>query len=206
MVDADGLNLLARLYPELNDPPHGRWVLTPHPGEFARLIGEDTAAVLADPLPALRRTSAALQATIVLKGHCSYVCAPDGGLWIFDGMNPALATGGSGDVLSGVIAAQLAGGSDDTAVDLLAIRLVWEEALYEACADEIADDWRHARAAHAAPVAPSDTAWRKPVSTTFFAMPITSTHDSITSSGISRARCSAARTASARASFSAAVP
>jgi NAD(P)H-hydrate epimerase len=51
------------------------------------------------------------------------VCAPDGGLWIFDGMNPALATGGSGDVLSGVIAAQLAGGSDATAAARLGVLL-----------------------------------------------------------------------------------
>jgi hydroxyethylthiazole kinase-like uncharacterized protein yjeF len=110
LLDADGITLLARMRAGRPVDLGGRWVLTPHPGEFARLIGEDTASVLADPLPRLRECSEALKATIVLKGHCTFVSAPDGRLWILDGMNAALATGGSGDVLSGIIAGQLAGG------------------------------------------------------------------------------------------------
>ena len=107
VLDADGITLLAGLpAPRLG----GRWVLTPHPGEFARLAGLEVPALLADPLPPLLAASARLEAVILLKGHCSYVAAPEGRYWILDGMNPALATGGSGDVLAGIIGGLLAGG------------------------------------------------------------------------------------------------
>ena len=121
LLDADGITLLAGLRRRRKLSLGGRWVLTPHPGEFARLLGESPGAVLADPVPRLREASAHLQATIVLKGHCSYVCAPGGQLWILDGMNPAMATGGSGDVLSGVIAGQLAGGVEPTVAACLGV-------------------------------------------------------------------------------------
>jgi NAD(P)H-hydrate repair Nnr-like enzyme with NAD(P)H-hydrate dehydratase domain len=67
-------------------------------------------ALLADPLPPLLSASARLEAVILLKGHCSYVASPEGRYWILDGMNPALATGGSGDVLAGIIGGLAAGG------------------------------------------------------------------------------------------------
>ncbi|MBN2551401.1 MAG: NAD(P)H-hydrate dehydratase, partial [Spirochaetales bacterium] len=88
----------------------GRWILTPHPGEFARLLGVETADVLADPLPYLLRSSAELEAVILLKGHCSFVATPEGRYGVLDGMNPAMATGGSGDVLAGMCAGLLASG------------------------------------------------------------------------------------------------
>jgi hydroxyethylthiazole kinase-like uncharacterized protein yjeF len=107
VLDADGITLLAGLpAPRLG----GRWVLTPHPGEFARLSGLAVPELLADPLPPLLAASARLEAVILLKGHCSYVASPDGRYWILDGMNPALATGGSGDVLAGIVGGLLAGG------------------------------------------------------------------------------------------------
>jgi NAD(P)H-hydrate epimerase len=107
VLDADGITLLAGLpAPRLA----GRWVLTPHPGEFARLAGMQVPELLADPLPPLLAASARLEAVILLKGHCSYVASPDGRYWILDGMNPALATGGSGDVLAGIIGGLTAGG------------------------------------------------------------------------------------------------
>ncbi len=107
VLDADGITLLASLpAPRLA----GRWVLTPHPGEFARLAGMQVPELLADPLPPLLAASARLEAVILLKGHCSYVASPDGRYWILDGMNPALATGGSGDVLAGIIGGLTAGG------------------------------------------------------------------------------------------------
>jgi NAD(P)H-hydrate epimerase len=107
VLDADGITLLAGLpAPRLG----GRWVLTPHPGEFARLAGLPVAELLADPLPTLLSWSARLEAVILLKGHCSYVASPDGRYWILDGMNPALATGGSGDVLAGIVGGLAAGG------------------------------------------------------------------------------------------------
>jgi NAD(P)H-hydrate epimerase len=88
----------------------GRWVLTPHPGEFSRLTGVDQDSVLDDPVGNSLAASDRLNAIVVLKGHCTVVAAPDGRFWILDGGNPALATGGSGDVLAGLIAAGVAGG------------------------------------------------------------------------------------------------
>ncbi len=111
-LDADGITLLAGLAgPRLG----GRWVLTPHPGEFARLAGLGVPELLADPWPPLLAASARLEAVILLKGHCSYVASPDGRYWILDGMNPALATGGSGDVLAGIVGGLLAGGLEPLA-------------------------------------------------------------------------------------------
>jgi hydroxyethylthiazole kinase-like uncharacterized protein yjeF len=107
VLDADGITLLAGLPTARLG---GRWVLTPHPGEFARLAGMEVPALLADPLPPLLAMSARLEAVILLKGHCSYVATPAGRYWILDGMNPALATGGSGDVLAGIIGGLIAGG------------------------------------------------------------------------------------------------
>lgn len=108
VLDADGITLLSGLpsAPRLG----GRWVLTPHPGEFARLAGVSVEAVLEDPLPRLLEQASCREAVVVLKGHCTFVASPEGRYWILDGMNPALATGGSGDVLAGVIGGLLAGG------------------------------------------------------------------------------------------------
>ncbi len=108
VLDADGLTMLAELSGQKRIDLGGRWVLTPHPGEFARLVGRNS--VLDDPLPALLELSRELNAMVVLKGHCSFIAGPDGKYALLDGMNPALATGGSGDVLSGIIAGLLASG------------------------------------------------------------------------------------------------
>ena len=123
VLDADGISLLARMPQASNLRFGGRWVLTPHPGEFARMLGLDTADVLADPLPHLLRASAQLEAVIVLKGHCSFVASPRGRYGILDGMNPAMATGGSGDVLAGICAGLLASGCGPEEAAVLAVLL-----------------------------------------------------------------------------------
>ncbi len=103
IVDADALNLLAL------DPvklPAG-WVITPHPGEAARLLGTDSAAVQADRIGAVRELHARFGAVSVLKGAGTLVASTGaGGLDIFicDRGNPGMATAGMGDVLTGVIA------------------------------------------------------------------------------------------------------
>jgi NAD(P)H-hydrate epimerase len=84
---------------------HGNAILTPHPGEFAAYTGLSKDAILSDPIAALRRCAVEKQAHILLKGHVLYAASPDGRLGVIDGMNPALATGGSGDVLAGFCAA-----------------------------------------------------------------------------------------------------
>jgi NAD(P)H-hydrate epimerase len=123
VLDADGISLLARMRRASSLKLRGRWVVTPHPGEFARLLGIEIADVLADPLSHLLRASAELEAVIVLKGHCSFVVGPQGRYGILDGMNPAMATGGSGDVLAGMCAGLLTSGYDPEDAAVLAVLL-----------------------------------------------------------------------------------
>jgi len=84
---------------------NGNVLLTPHPGEFAAYTGLPKDQILSNPIPILRRIAAEKNAHILLKGHVLYVASPDGRIGVIDGMNPALAAGGSGDVLAGFCAA-----------------------------------------------------------------------------------------------------
>jgi NAD(P)H-hydrate epimerase len=84
---------------------HGNTIITPHPGEFALYSGVPKEEVLADPLPLLRKTAAERQAFILFKGHVLFIVSPDGRMGVVDGMTPALATGGTGDLLAGFCAA-----------------------------------------------------------------------------------------------------
>jgi NAD(P)H-hydrate epimerase len=107
VVDADALNLLAR------DPWHREdWVLTPHPGEAARLIGAASATdVQGDRLTAVRAVSARYGGTCVLKGSGTLVATHrEAELYLCDRGNPGMASGGVGDVLTGIIAALIAQG------------------------------------------------------------------------------------------------
>jgi ADP-dependent NAD(P)H-hydrate dehydratase / NAD(P)H-hydrate epimerase len=94
----------------------GRWpaprVLTPHAGELARLLGEDSKWVDAHRLEALRRAVERFECVVLLKGADTLVGAPDEGVLVCSSGTPALATAGTGDVLTGVIAAFLAKGID----------------------------------------------------------------------------------------------
>lgn len=111
VIDADGLVLLARLWSRgAGRPLGGRWVLTPHPVEFSRLAGVSKEETLADPLAHALEAARRFDAVVVLKGACTHIASPSGRFWILDGCNPALATGGSGDVLAGIIAGGIAGG------------------------------------------------------------------------------------------------
>jgi hydroxyethylthiazole kinase-like uncharacterized protein yjeF len=102
--DADALNLLAKGLVAL---PEGS-VITPHPGEAARLLGIDTAEVQRDRPLAARTLASRYNAACVLKGAGSLIAAPDGRLALCNHGHPAMATAGLGDVLSGVIGALLA--------------------------------------------------------------------------------------------------
>jgi len=106
VLDADALNLLARECLQRDN-----WVLTPHPGEAARLLGESGgAAIQADRFQAARRLQEKYGGVVVLKGNGTLVCAAGEPLALCDGGNPGMAAGGVGDVLTGVIAACLAQG------------------------------------------------------------------------------------------------
>ncbi len=109
VLDADALTALAQK-PDLVEPAAGRLVLTPHPGEMARLLGKEVADVEADRLAAAREAAQRFAAVVVLKGPRTLVAAPDGTWAIANSPNTALAKAGTGDVLTGTIGAWLARG------------------------------------------------------------------------------------------------
>lgn len=107
VVDADGLNLLA---PADEKTFPAQCVITPHPGEMARLLGTEVASVESNRVEAVRGAAAKLGCVVLLKGPATLVAAPDGRLGVNSSGSAALATGGTGDLLTGVIAAGLARG------------------------------------------------------------------------------------------------
>lgn len=109
VIDADGLNLLARMGPE-SFKDRSNIVLTPHPGEMARLCGLSVAQVQSDRIGLARAMARDWNVTLVLKGAATLVATAKGRLWVNPTGNPGLATAGTGDVLAGVIGAMLAQG------------------------------------------------------------------------------------------------
>jgi hydroxyethylthiazole kinase-like uncharacterized protein yjeF len=110
VIDADGLTLLGALGERAPRPAGQPLVLTPHPGECSRLIGKPVADILGAPVESALEAARRFKAMCVLKTHVTYIASPDGRFSIVDGMNPALGTGGSGDVLAGLVAGFLAQG------------------------------------------------------------------------------------------------
>jgi hydroxyethylthiazole kinase-like uncharacterized protein yjeF len=108
VVDADGLNAFDGHYGELKPPAEGFHVLTPHPGEAARLLGVTVRDVQEDRMETARRMARETGSCVVLKGSRTIVAGVSGETWINMTGNAALAKGGTGDVLSGIIAAALA--------------------------------------------------------------------------------------------------
>jgi ADP-dependent NAD(P)H-hydrate dehydratase / NAD(P)H-hydrate epimerase len=112
VIDADALNALADGHIDRRSARHERWVLTPHPGEAARLLGTDTASIGADRFAALCSLLQRYPGAVVLKGAGSLVGDAVSGLPVTvcaEG-NPGMASGGMGDVLGGLIGALLAQG------------------------------------------------------------------------------------------------
>ncbi len=107
VVDADGLNAFAGCMDLLHAEGRVR-VLTPHPGEMARLTGKATREILADRLDVARQFARQHEATLVLKGYRTLTAAPSGEVWVNPTGNPGMASGGTGDVLTGLIAGLLA--------------------------------------------------------------------------------------------------
>lgn len=110
VLDADALNLLSRLGAALLSEglEPGTWVLTPHPGEMARLLGQETQVIQTDRPGAAREAAATFKQVVVLKGAHTLVASPAGRLWFNPTGNPGMATGGAGDVLAGMIGTYLA--------------------------------------------------------------------------------------------------
>jgi ADP-dependent NAD(P)H-hydrate dehydratase / NAD(P)H-hydrate epimerase len=114
VVDADALNAFAGQAHLLNG--RGRvMVLTPHPGEMARLAGLTVKEVEADRVGLARRFATQHKLTLVLKGWRTLVAHPDGSIAVNTSGNPAMAKGGSGDILTGIVAAMLAQFPNDVA-------------------------------------------------------------------------------------------
>lgn len=129
VLDADALNLLAA-----QAQPCPNAILTPHPGEAARLLGISTAAVQADRFAAAEALVQRYQAVVILKGSGSIIQAPAATPHILTAGNPGMASGGMGDVLSGIVAAVVANG---TGLERAAAMGAW---LHAAAADRAARD------------------------------------------------------------------
>ncbi|WXL25207.1 NAD(P)H-hydrate dehydratase [Ectopseudomonas mendocina] len=123
--DADALNLLAQGVVRLP----GRAVLTPHPGEAARLLGISSAEVQSDRPRAARALAMRYGQVCVLKGAGSFIATPDGELWLCERGHPVMAGAGLGDVLAGLIGSLLAQGLSAVEAACLAVYL-------HACAGE----------------------------------------------------------------------
>ncbi|HEX9732787.1 MAG TPA: NAD(P)H-hydrate dehydratase [Thermoanaerobaculia bacterium] len=122
VLDADGLNAFAGRLADLAQRP-APTVLTPHPGEMGRLLGVACSEVQADRVAAARRAAREARAVVVLKGHRSLVAAADGEVFVNPTGNPGMASGGSGDVLTGLVAALLAQGYEPLAAAQLGVYL-----------------------------------------------------------------------------------
>ncbi len=109
VVDADGINVLAGMVNCITGRKYPT-ILTPHPKEFARLTGLTTTEVIKNRIELIRGFSAKTGAIVVLKMADTMIGTPDGKIYINTSGNPGLATGGSGDVLSGIIGGFLAQG------------------------------------------------------------------------------------------------
>ncbi len=119
VIDADALTALAEYRADGWEPDGStlRLILTPHPGEAARLLNVSTADIQSDRPAAARAIAKSYHAVVVLKGHDTLVAEPGGRVHVCMGGNPGMATAGTGDILTGILAGLLARGlgSEDAA-------------------------------------------------------------------------------------------
>jgi len=119
VLDADGLNAFEDRAVELKNRA-GSLVITPHPGEMARLMGSTIPAVQHDRLNVARTFAREHDAIVVLKGHRTLIAQPDGTVWVNTTGNPGMATGGTGDILTGMVAGLIAQNPDRIADAVMA--------------------------------------------------------------------------------------
>jgi NAD(P)H-hydrate epimerase len=123
VLDADGLNAFADEPGSLQGREGLDLILTPHPGEMARLTGTNVHDVQANRIELARTFATTHQVTVVLKGHRTLIALPTGAVYVNPTGNPGMATGGMGDVLTGMIAAWIAQLLDTEAACTLAVYL-----------------------------------------------------------------------------------
>jgi ADP-dependent NAD(P)H-hydrate dehydratase / NAD(P)H-hydrate epimerase len=107
VLDADGLNAFEAKTDELNGR-NRTLVITPHPGEMARLLGSTVDAVQRDRITIARTFAQDHDLVLVLKGHRTLIARPDGEVWVNPTGNPGMSTGGAGDILTGMVAGLIA--------------------------------------------------------------------------------------------------
>jgi hydroxyethylthiazole kinase-like uncharacterized protein yjeF len=107
VLDADGLNAFAGRALELNGKGRSL-VITPHPGEMARLAASTVAAIERERIDVARTFAREHELIVVLKGHRTLIAQPDGTVWVNTTGNPGMATGGTGDILTGMVAGLMA--------------------------------------------------------------------------------------------------
>ena len=123
VVDADGLNVFAGDPGRLAGREGRDVIITPHPGEMARLVGISVEEVEANRLDVARTFATTHHVYVILKGHRTLIATPEGAVFINPTGNPGMATGGTGDVLTGMVAAWLAQLLDAEAACKLAVYL-----------------------------------------------------------------------------------
>jgi NAD(P)H-hydrate epimerase len=113
VLDADALNSLAPWPEPIRGSAELPLILTPHPGEMARLVGKPIPEVVSNRVETAREFAIAHSVIVVLKGSRTCIAAPDGEVYVNPTGNAGMATGGTGDVLTGIIAGLLAQKPDD---------------------------------------------------------------------------------------------
>jgi hydroxyethylthiazole kinase-like uncharacterized protein yjeF len=121
VLDADGLNAFAGNADTLRDRKTKFLAITPHPGEMARLLSSSTKSVQEDRVKTAQEAARRWNAHVILKGSHTIIAGPDGQVFVNTSGNPGLAKGGSGDVLTGVLAALTAQFKTDDWVRVLAL-------------------------------------------------------------------------------------
>jgi NAD(P)H-hydrate epimerase len=119
VLDADGLNAFQEHRGDLNGN-NRPLVITPHPGEMARLTGLSIQEIQSDRVRVARQYARDHNAYVVLKGHRTIIAEPGGRVWINNTGNPGMATGGTGDILTGIIAGLIAQIPQDIATAVIA--------------------------------------------------------------------------------------
>jgi len=114
ILDADGLNVFTRRIQLLRSRRWANLVLTPHPGELARMLGRNSAEIQQHRLEIAVESASIAGAPVILKGYRTILAMPDGRAWFHGPGNPGMATGGTGDALTGILAGLTAQfGTDD---------------------------------------------------------------------------------------------
>ncbi len=122
VIDADGINALGGQLDILRNRK-GRTVLTPHPGEMARLLGKDIDSIRKDKEEVAKSVAEITSAVVCLKGHRTVVASPEGQIYVNETGNSGMATGGMGDVLTGMIASFIGQGVEDYSASIISVYL-----------------------------------------------------------------------------------